>query len=100
MNLADAYSEIDNHLNAAKYYQHALNIMDSNQPMANIDSAKLQLKLADAQRNWNLRKDSLRNYEQALDILDNIPPDSDYRLKELQKKARGDLQKLRATLLS
>ena len=50
INLADAYSEMENYQNTVKYLDHALNVMNNTHPMANTEAAKVQLKLADAQR--------------------------------------------------
>jgi tetratricopeptide (TPR) repeat protein len=49
INLAEVYVDMENYQNSVKYYEHALNVMNNTSPMANPESAKLQIKLANSQ---------------------------------------------------
>jgi tetratricopeptide (TPR) repeat protein len=99
INLAEVYVDMENYQNSVKYYEHALNVMNNTSPMANPESAKLQIKLANSQIKWNLKSEALRNYEQSLDILDNIPTRSDLKLEATRRNAKKELKILRTYFL-
>lgn len=50
MNLAEVCADMENYPNSVKYYEHALNVMNNTYPMANLESARLQIKLANSQK--------------------------------------------------
>jgi len=97
-NLGEVYTLTESYQNAVKYLDHSLNVMNNTRPMANIESAKVQIKLAESQSKWGMTKDALRNYEQGIDIIENIPNKDDSKLVELHSGAKKQLKKLRSSL--
>lgn len=97
VNLADTYTLMQNYQNSVKYLEHALNVMNNTSSMANLESAKLQIKLAEAQEKFGMKIEAIRNYEQGLDIIENIPNLSDSKIIEIERNAKGQLKKLRTS---
>lgn len=97
INLADTYTQLENHQSSVRYLEHALNVMNNTHTMANAECAKVQIKLAEAQNRSNMVYEAVRNYEQALDVLENIPAKS-AKVTDYENKARVELRTLRRHL--
>ena len=68
--------------------------------MANLESAKVQIKLAEAQEKYGMKNEAIRNYEQGLDIIENMPNMSDTKIIEMERCTKNQLKKLRTLQLT